>query len=120
MPLQAGWSRKTISANIRKLRHEGYAQDQAVAVALENARRTGGGARGVVGRNPNRVLGAASPGATRDRKIREEVLRFEVAAAAQHLASEAVHQGSPQDLAQSARLLGMTLKMLEDFMRHPS
>jgi hypothetical protein len=53
MPLKPGWSRKTQSANIRKLMHEGYPQQQAVAIALENARRTGGGSR--VPGNPNRA-----------------------------------------------------------------
>jgi hypothetical protein len=43
MPLKPGASRATISANIRKLRREGYPQKRAVAAALNNARRTGRG-----------------------------------------------------------------------------
>lgn len=36
-PLRKGKSRKAVSANIRKLRHEGYKQDQSVAIALRVA-----------------------------------------------------------------------------------
>jgi hypothetical protein len=34
MPLQAGYSDKTTSANIRKLKEEGYPAKQRVAIAL--------------------------------------------------------------------------------------
>lgn len=35
--LKKGKGKKTVSSNIRKLRHEGYPQDQAVAIAVKKA-----------------------------------------------------------------------------------
>jgi len=39
MPLKKGSSQATVSSNISELRHSGYKQSQAVAIALEQARR---------------------------------------------------------------------------------
>jgi len=42
MPLLNGASRAAVSQNIRTLRHDGYPQNQAIAIALSHARKTGG------------------------------------------------------------------------------
>tara|TARA_Y100000310_G_C20421709_1_gene686993 strand:+ start:416 stop:544 length:129 start_codon:yes stop_codon:yes gene_type:complete len=39
MPLKTGSSRKTISANIKKLREEGYDLDRAIAIATSKAKK---------------------------------------------------------------------------------
>ncbi len=39
MPLEEGSSKDTISHNISTLRHEGYEQRQAIAIAMSKARR---------------------------------------------------------------------------------
>ena len=47
MPLAKGSSRKAVSSNISKLSDEGYPQKQAVAIALDKARRPKKESRGV-------------------------------------------------------------------------
>lgn len=37
MPLKKGSSSKTVSANVKKLMHEGRSQAQSVAIALDKA-----------------------------------------------------------------------------------
>jgi hypothetical protein len=37
MPLKKGSNKKAVSANIRKLRHEGRPQKQAIAIAMSKA-----------------------------------------------------------------------------------
>ena len=37
MPLKKGSSKTAISSNIRTLRHEGYKQSQAIAIAMSKA-----------------------------------------------------------------------------------
>jgi len=39
VPLKKGKSQKTVSDNIRKLMSEGYSREQAIAIALNQARR---------------------------------------------------------------------------------
>ena len=40
MPLRRGKTNSTVSANIRQLMREGYPQTQAIAIALDTARRS--------------------------------------------------------------------------------
>ena len=40
MPLKKGKSKKVISENIAELRHAGYPQKQAVAIAMDKARKS--------------------------------------------------------------------------------
>lgn len=40
MPLKKGSSKKVVSSNIRELRHSGYPQRQAIAIALSQKRKS--------------------------------------------------------------------------------
>lgn len=54
MPLNKGKSKAAVSENISKLRGEGYKPKQAVAIALDTARKAGAK---VPKKNPKRSLG---------------------------------------------------------------
>lgn len=43
MPLKKGSSKKAMSQNISELRHSGYPEKQAVAIAYSEARKSKGG-----------------------------------------------------------------------------
>lgn len=40
MPLKKGKSKKTVSSNIKELKGAGYPQKQAVAIAMDSARKS--------------------------------------------------------------------------------
>ena len=42
MPLKSGKSKKVVSANISELRHSGYPQKQAIAIAMSKAGKSKG------------------------------------------------------------------------------
>jgi len=46
MPLKKGSSKETISKNISELRHSGYPEKQAVAIAYSEAGKSKGGKKG--------------------------------------------------------------------------
>lgn len=51
MTLKTGWSRDAISENIKRLHKEGYPHEQAVAISLEQARRS----RSLAGKKASRT-----------------------------------------------------------------
>jgi hypothetical protein len=58
MPMRGGFSRRAISANIRELRASGRPQRQAVAIAMDTARRAAsrrGRRQWVIERPPDRA-----------------------------------------------------------------
>lgn len=48
MPLRKGSSAKTISSNISELRHSGYGEKQAVAIAMNKAGKSKSKGKGLV------------------------------------------------------------------------
>lgn len=52
MPLKRGYSKKTISENISEMVRSGHDQDQAVAAAYDNAKRS---ARAILGYVPKHL-----------------------------------------------------------------
>lgn len=60
MPLLPGSSRSAVSANIATLRHEGFPQRQAVAIALRESRRFAGLVQFVDASNARQIQRAAA------------------------------------------------------------
>jgi len=58
MPMKAGKSKKVISENIRNEKKTGKSQDQAVAIAMQNAKKYGQG--GLVKRVKKKIKGGGA------------------------------------------------------------